>query len=318
MTLRRATTSRVRQEISLAIASTFEDSSHIWAFASIMKGDPNELPNEKKELFRIELCINKTWMPRNDVYFDRDTGADDDTVKLGIAQQVTDGLISSEAILKNGTKCALHFSLIHPNHMKRVNGFTGILVSALILKTETDLFRNKSLKQLDYDVWLTMDWSSGLRHIRVKNWGPTKQIPYGTKIYVNIFYPSNVFYKKMRCHFVVRKNGGILCAPNHAMSVRSQDIAIGDVWLEITFLGPDKELKIERLDWNPPPPKSIVGNLELTDPSAAVTVTAPAAVAVAVADLTLKWSISAENKVCLSRERGSVQSHSSVTSKLWY
>jgi hypothetical protein len=94
-----------------------------------------------------------------------------------------------------------------------------------------------------------MAWSGGYEHIRVDNW-PRGLIPVGTKIYANIFYPSNVFYRKMKCHCTGYSGGrgAFMCAPNHEMSALIQDMAIGDVWLEITYRGPSVAPVIETLD----------------------------------------------------------------------
>jgi hypothetical protein len=79
----------------------------------------------------------------------------------------------------------------------------------------------------------------GFEHIRVDNFGRHQLIPVYTKIYVNIFYPDNVFYKKLKCHFITDGSGNVCCPSNHAMSARIPEMAIGDVWLEITCRGPD-------------------------------------------------------------------------------
>jgi hypothetical protein len=134
------------------------------------------------------------------------------------------------------------------------------------------LFQGIELKLLlDTDVWVTMAWLVGFKHIRKKHFGRLGVLPLGLKIYADIFlYPDNVFYKKLKCHSIEHKsdNGTVFCVPNHAMSARIPKMAIGNVWLELTSRGPGVVLGIDTIEWNPPTVEANFDKQIFADPPA--------------------------------------------------
>lgn len=263
-----ARTLRCRREIALMLARTFAASNLPFDRSKLLEKDPNTLPDNLKIVVKNELGIDENWKPRDGVYLIDGTGDEDDAFKMAIARDVKNGLILSEALLKEADKYASHFTLTKPSHMKLVNNHPGILVAAATLKEKTNLFQNEPSKPHDTDVWLVMDWTDGFEHIRVKHFGRNGRLPLGLKIYVNVFYPTNVFYKKLRSFLVTNPYGAKMCVPNHAMSAIIPELAIGDVWLELTYRGKDVEPDIVVLDWNPPTTLEDFDELNLTDPPA--------------------------------------------------
>lgn len=262
---------RARQEIALLLARAFVASDQTFDCSCILQKNPNDLPDHLKQAYKDEFGIDENWLLTRigiHVDVDRDNNEENAVMKSTITEQVKGGLILSKAILQKGTRYASHMTLTHPFDMKRVNNFPGILVAAKTLQEKTDLFQGKKLKTLDCDLWFTMAWASGFEHIHVSRFGRFGLIPVDTKIYVNVLYPENVFYKKLRSHGVTTNSGNYFFPPNHAMSARIHGMAIGDVWLEITYRGPDVDLGIETLAWNPPTAAANFDELFLTDPPA--------------------------------------------------
>jgi hypothetical protein len=253
---------RGRSDIALGLAKAFACSNQPFDLSKVLEQDPNNLQDNLKNAFKDELGIDENWLPRDGVYVDRHKKVEDIAMKLNIARDVRSGLIVSEAILKGATKYASHMSLTHPYDMKLVNCHPGILVAAKTLQEKTDLFEGIKLKKFDTHVWVTMAWLVGFEHIRIKHYGHSGVLPLDLKIYANIFYPDNVYYKKLKCHFM--KN--IYCVRNHAMSARIPEMAIGNVWLELTWRGQGVAPEIDTIKWNPPTVEVNFDKQIITDP----------------------------------------------------
>ena len=144
----------------------------------------------------------------------------------------------SEVVLKKGDKGAMHFTFKHPSDMQHVNDHPGILVAAKTLK-------RTALKAMDGQVWFTLCWENGLKHL-ANHHNNRKSLPPGTKFYVCLLFPGNFFYKKLRSAVVA---GGL--SPALAMAAIVQDFAIGDIWLEVT-IEEDGQESIKKLAWKPP------------------------------------------------------------------
>lgn len=82
---------------------------------------------------------------------------------------------------------------------------------------------------------------------------------------MNVFYPTNAFYRKMRTFLITTKQGSILYANHHEMSAIVDELSIGDVWVELTYYK-NAELTYQRLDWTPPDTTSGFDKLVLTNP----------------------------------------------------
>jgi hypothetical protein len=58
----------------------------------------------------------------------------------------------------------------------------------------------------------------------------------------------------------------IYCVRNHAMSARIPEMAIGNVWLELTWRGQGVAPEIDTIKWNPPTVEVNFDKQIITDP----------------------------------------------------